>query len=396
MFLEKTVERNKELVQAAFNLHREGLILPDTYVIDLDTLIENARKIKAEADKYGIKLYFMTKQIGRNPIIAKEFMKLGYEGAVVVDFREAEVMINNDIKIGHVGHLVQIPKALIEKVVKSKPDYITIYSVEKAKEINEACEKLGIKQNIMLRVLGKNDNLYSGQYGGFKLEALKTIGKELINFKNLNIAGLTSFPCFLYDNNRNEIMRTKNIDTIKEAKEILEREFDLTIEQLNMPSATCTSSIKKIYEEGGTHGEPGHGLTGTTPYHKYNNLEELPAMVYVTEVSHNLLEKGYCYGGGHYRRSHMENALVGESIESSKMVKVTPPTNESIDYYFELSENCRVSDTVIMAFRTQIFVTRSNVALVKGIHKGKPDIVGIYDSQGKKLVPRGPENGRGN
>ena len=396
MFLEKTVERNKELVQAAFNLHREGLILPDTYVIDLDTLIENAKKIKEEADRYGIKLYFMTKQLGRNPIISKEFMKLGYEGAVVVDFREAEVMINNNIKIGHVGHLVQIPKALIEKVVKSRPDYITIYSIEKAKEINEACEKLGLKQNIMLRVLGENDNLYSGQYGGFKLEELKYIGEELIKLKNLNIAGITSFPCFLYDTNSNEIKRTKNIDTIKEAKEILEREFDLSIEQLNMPSATCVNSIKKIYEEGGTHGEPGHGLTGTTPYHKHNNGDELPAIVYVTEVSHNLLDKGYCYGGGHYRRSHMENALVGEDLEKSKIIKVIPPTDESIDYHFELSENCKVSDTVIMAFRTQIFVTRSNVALVKGIQKGKPEIVGIYDAQGKKLGPRGPKNGRRN
>ena len=383
MFLEKTVERNKELVQAAFSLHRQGLILPDTYVIDLDTLIENAKKIKEEADKYEIKLYFMTKQLGRNPIIAKELMKLGYEGAVVVDFREAEVMINNNIKIGHVGHLVQIPKALIEKVVKSRPEYITIYTIEKAKEINEACERLGIKQNIMLRVLGENDNLYSGQYGGFKLEELKSIGEELIKLKNLNIAGIASFPCFLYDTNSNEIKRTKNIDTIKEAKEILEREFDLSIEQLNMPSATCVNSIKKIYEEGGTHGEPGHGLTGTTPYHKYNKGEELPAIVYVTEVSHNLLEKGYCYGGGHYRRSHMENALVGEDLENSKMVKVIPPTDESIDYHFELSENCKVSDTVIMAFRTQIFVTRSNVALVKGIKQGKPEIIGIYDAQGE-------------
>ena len=385
MFLEKTVERNKELVQAAFKLHKEGLILPDTYVIDLDILIENARKMKEEADKYGIKLYFMTKQIGRNPIIAKEFMKLGYEGAVVVDFREAEVMINNNIKIGHIGHLVQIPKALLEKVIKAKPDYITVYTLEKAQEINEVCEKLGLKQNIMLRVLGENDDLYSGQYGGFKLEELKSIGSELIKLKNLNIAGLTSFPCFLYDVESNEIKRTNNINTIKEAKEILEREFDMKIEQLNMPSATCVNSIKKIHKEGGTHGEPGHGLTGTTPYHKYNNGEEIPAMVYVTEVSHNLLDKGYCYGGGHYRRSHMENALVGESFYASKLVQVTPPTDESIDYHFELSENCKVSDTVIMAFRTQIFVTRSNLALVKGIQKGNPEIVGIYDSQGKRV-----------
>lgn len=385
MFLEKTIERNRELVQATFKLHKDGLLLPDTYVIDLDTLIENAKKIKDEADKYGIKLYFMTKQIGRNPLICKEFMKLGYDGAVVVDFKEAETMIDNGIKIGHVGHLVQIPKALIEKVIKSRPDYITVYSIEKAKEINEACERLNIKQNIMLRVLGENDNLYSGQYGGFKLNELKKFGEELVKLNNIKIAGVTSFPCFLFNEESNEIKRTNNIDTIKEAKEILEKELNVKIEQLNMPSATCVNSIKSIYEEGGTHGEPGHGLTGSTPYHKANDGAELPAMVYLSEVSHNLLDRSYCYGGGHYRRSHMENALVGTDIDNSKMIKVIPPTDESIDYHFELSENCKVSDTVIMAFRTQIFVTRSNVAIVKGIKSGKPEIVGIYDSQGRRI-----------
>jgi predicted amino acid racemase len=37
-----------------------------------------------------------------------------------------------------------------------------------------------------------------------------------------------------------------------------------------------------------------------------------------------------------------------------------------------------------MAFRFQIFVTRSDVVLVKGIQEGCPGIVGIYDSQGRK------------
>lgn len=385
MFLEKTINRNRKLVQAAFKLHKEGLIMPDTYLIDLDTLIENAKKIKEEADKYGIKLYFMSKQIGRNPLVCKEFMKLGYDGAVVVDFKEAEVMIDNNIKIGHVGHLVQIPKNLIEKVIKSRPDYITVYSIEKAKELNEVCSKLGLNQKIMLRVLDENDNLYSGQYGGFKLNELKSIGEELTKLKSLNLAGVTSFPCFLFNEEINEIKRTNNIDTIKKAKEILEKEFNIKIDQLNMPSATCVNSIEKIYREGGTHGEPGHGLTGSTPYHKFNDGAEFPAMVYVSEVSHNLQDKAYCYGGGHYRRSHMENALVGQDLENSKIIKVIPPTDESIDYHFELSENCKVSDTVVMAFRTQIFVTRSNVAIVKGIKSGNPEIIGIYDSQGRKV-----------
>ena len=108
-------------------------------------------------------------------------------------------------------------------------------------------------------------------------------------------------------------------------------------------------------------------------------------MVYVSEVSHNLLDRAYCYGGGHYRRSHMENALVGTDVDNSKMIKVIPPTDESIDYHFELSENSKVGDTVIMAFRSQIFVTRSNVAVVKGISTNKPEVVGLYNSLGMEI-----------
>ena len=38
-----------------------------------------------------------------------------------------------------------------------------------------------------------------------------------------------------------------------------------------------------------------------------------------------------------------------------------------------------------MSYRTQIFVTRSSVAVVKGIKEGNPKLLGIYDSQGRKI-----------
>ena len=72
MFLEKTIRRNPALVQTSFDLHQKGLILPDTYVIDLDALLANAKHIIESAQKYDLKMYFMLKQLGRNPIIAKE------------------------------------------------------------------------------------------------------------------------------------------------------------------------------------------------------------------------------------------------------------------------------------------------------------------------------------
>ena len=60
-------------------------------------------------------------------------------------------------------------------------------------------------------------------------------------------------------------------------------------------------------------------------------------------------------------------------------------SDENIDYYMEVDGEQPVGATAIMAFRTQIFVTRSEIAVVKGIQKGNLEVVGIYDSQGKYL-----------
>lgn len=385
MFLDVTIRRNPKLIDAAFKLHNEGIIEPDTYILDLDTIIENAKEIKEEADKYGVKLYFMTKQFGRNPYVANELMKIGYEGAVAVDFREAEILAHNNIKLGHVGHLVQIPKNKIEDILKRKPDYITVYSLEKAKEISSAALKLGIVQKIMIRVIDKGDILYPAQYGGFYLEELLGYAKEIIKLPNIVLSGATSFPCFLYDEKTGDINETHNIYTLQKAKKLLEHNLGIKLEQINTPSANCSCNIKNVAKFGGTHGEPGHGILGTTPIHAVRDEVEKPAIVYVSEISHNLGDESFCYGGGHYRRSHMENALVGKNIADASRYKVETPDVESIDYYFTLNNRAGVGDTVIMCFRTQIFVTRSKVAVVKGIQNNKAKLIGIYDSQGRLI-----------
>jgi predicted amino acid racemase len=385
MFLEATLRRNPKLIEAAFRLHSEGLIEPDTYLIDLDMMLKNAKEIKKEADKYEIKLYFMTKQFGRNPYISRELMKLGYEGAVAVDYREAEVLASGGVPLGHIGHLVQIPKHKIEGVLKVKPQYITVYSVEKAKEVSEAAVRLGIIQKVMIRVIDKGDMLYPAQYGGFYLEELFEKAKEIIKLPNIILSGITTFPCFLYDDKEGFVKETPNAYTLQKAKKVLEDELLINIEQVNMPSATCSCNMSNIAKFGGTHGEPGHGILGTTPIHAVSDQPEIPAMVYVSEVSHNLGNESFCYGGGHYRRSHMSGALVGKSLDSAVKYNVETPQADSIDYYFALDNTAAVSDTVVMSFRTQVFVTRSKVAIVKGIQGDKPELVGIYDSQGSFL-----------
>jgi predicted amino acid racemase len=383
MFLKKTIEWNSALVEAAIYLHQKGELLPDTYVIDTDTLFANAARIRQTAGNNQVHLYFMLKQLGRNPEIARELLRLGYDGAVAVDFREALWMIQNGIQLGHVGHLVQIPKACLEQILSSKPEMVTVYSVEKAREINEVCKKLNLEQKIMLRTVESGDVLYSGQYGGFSLKQLPDAAKEIRKMEHLRISGLTSFPCFLFNSQTGRIEPTQNVKTMCRAKEIL-MDMGFEIEQMNMPSVTCCASIPEIHRLGGTHGEPGHGLTGTTPLHAVANCEEIPCLVYLTEVSHNWDKKAYCYGGGYYRRSHVRQALVGP-LEKGKILGVIPPSAESIDYYFGLDGPAEVSESVVMAFRTQIFVTRSQVALVSGISRGNPQVDGIYTPFGRRV-----------
>ncbi|GBU10398.1 pyridoxal 5'-phosphate binding protein [Erysipelotrichaceae bacterium] len=383
MFLTMTTNRNQELIDFAVELHQKGQILPDTYVIDVDTLCENARMLACSAKEYGIELYYMTKQIGRNPYLAKKIHEAGIKKAVVVDFKEALLLMDAGLPLGNVGHLVQIPNQLLKKILAYGTDYVTIYSIEMLKKVDAVAGELGIIQPVLLRILDEGDRIYEGQYGGFMLDDLPALMQEFKKLLSIRITGLTSFPCFLYQAEQGEFMSTPNAQTLYRAQ-ILLNKAGFAITQLNMPSATCVRSLKFLAEIGGTQGEPGHALTGTTPMHAKEVLAEKPALVYVSEISHRFKGKSYCYGGGYYRRGNLSNALIATKGMPYTETKVSPFDNESIDYYLELAGMQPQDATVIMAFRTQIFVTRSEVALVEGLSTNTPKLVGIYDSLGKK------------
>lgn len=385
MFINKMLETNKNLINVSFDLHQKGLILPDSYVIDVDAFIDNATKIYNEAKKRNIDVYFMLKQVGRNPILAKELVKIGYKGAVVVDFKEAQVMMRHNIPIANLGHLVQTPKALLQSVVDYGCHYYTVFSIDKIRDLNECAKKSNKKIKIMLKVVGQDDMIYSGQTAGFRLEVLDEVIPQIKQFENVEIKGITSFPCFLYNEEKGVICATENFNTLMKAKEIL-KAHGIDVENVNAPSASSVAAIQAMERFEVNSIEPGHGLTGTTPLHAKKECAENPCVVYVSEISHNFDGLGYCYGGGHYRRGHVENALVGKMLTESKKVKVIPPTDESIDYYFGLDEECKVSDTVVMSFRFQVFVTRANVCLVYGIQSGKAELRGTYTSLGDEIA----------
>ena len=194
MFLNSLLEENAALADVALQLIGEGAILPDTYVLDLDMIRENAGKIASEAHENGLESYFMLKQLGRNPLVANALADLGYCGAVCVDYREALVMARANVPIGHVGHLVQVPRNVIKSVLSAHPDVVTVYSVEKAAELSDAAESLGERQKVLLRVRKESDTTYPGQSAGFLLANLEKIVTQLERMPGIRIAGVCLFP----------------------------------------------------------------------------------------------------------------------------------------------------------------------------------------------------------
>ena len=136
MFLKTVMERNQPLVRLGIEWQQNGVILPDTYLLDYDTILENARSIKQAGDANGVQNFFMLKQIGRNPLIARALTDMGYVGAVCVDFREALTMVENQIPLGNVGHLVQLPRAALKKILR---DQRSLHRAGPAPEADAPC-----------------------------------------------------------------------------------------------------------------------------------------------------------------------------------------------------------------------------------------------------------------
>ena len=83
-----------------------------------------------------------------------------------------------------------------------------------------------------------------------------------------------------------------------------------------------------LAEFGATHVEPGSCLTGQTPLHAVSDEPELPAMVYVSEISHLDGDTAYSLAGGLYPRSRAQSALIygnPDELPIEAQVRLEPP-----------------------------------------------------------------------
>jgi predicted amino acid racemase len=388
MFLDVLKRRNPAFLEAVLQLHEEKRLEANTYVLDLQTVRENTAVIKQKADQHGLQVYAMTKQVGYNPVLQRIVADAGIPSFVAVDWMAARKMHMQGFKLGHVGHLVQAPKGAVLDLVKMRPEVFTVFSVQKARELNEAAQKNGFKQNVLLRVYGENPVFYPGHEGGFFAgPALIEGAKEIAAMSHLEIAGVTSFPCMLFDKEAQDVRPTVNFETAVKAAELLQKELNIKVKQINTPGTNSSDAFEMMAGLGSTHVEPGHGLTGTTPLATVRDTAEKPAVLYLSEISHLYNGRGHVFGGGLYvdpvRGPYPLRAFVGKEM-TERNAELIPAGG--IDYYGYIDGRVQEGEPVIFGFRPQVFFTRGQVAAVDGIREGNPKVIGYYDSQGNAIV----------
>jgi predicted amino acid racemase len=395
MFLEVLKRRNPEFIKAAVELHQKGELKSNSFVIDLDVVRENVRIIKEDADKYGLDIYWMTKQINRNPEVLKVLAEIKSPKTIAVEIDGARIIVDNGGVVGHIGHLVNIPKNDIPWILDIDPEIITVYSAQKAKDIAAVAKQKGKVVDLMLRVVDDDNFFYPGQTGGTYLKDLLDTAKEIQKMENVRLAGITNFPAMLFDEKKKQVVPCNNMRTILDALDLIKSKTDIKLKQVNMPGTTSTAIIETLAKKGATHIEPGHGMTGTTPISIVKDLPERPGILYLTEVSHMMGKTAYIFGGGMWVdpvfSPYQLMAFVHREPDEifTQKVKAKFPPYELIDYYGDLmpgpGQDVRINDSVVFGFRQQIFVTRGLTAVVSGVQEGHPKVLGTYDTAGRKI-----------
>lgn len=397
MFLDLLKRRNPAFLEAVATLHQSGQLPANCYAIDLDAVVRNAAAIKSETDRLGLRAYVMTKQIGRNPDVSKALVGVGLTHAVGVDLDCALAAASGGLGIGHLGHLVQIPRGDAAIAAGLEPDFWTVFSAAKAAEAATASSSIGRDQALLLRVYGPGDNFYRGHEGGVSIDDVVELADQVDHLDGAHFAGVTTFPATLFDQAARTVKTTPNFETIRAAAAALRAAGRQNVE-VNAPGTTSAAMLQMLADGGATQVEPGHGLTGTTPWHAVEDLVEDPAIAYVSEISHCWQDRAFFFGGGLYVDPVLPHGpatravVAGRGADSAEWqtVPVEMPAPQAIDYYATLgvadAPHVQPGDSVILGFRPQVFVTRARTAAIAGVASGNPTVLGVWASDGSACV----------
>jgi predicted amino acid racemase len=285
-----------------------------------------------------------------------------------------------------------VPTAETAAAAAMAPAYWTVFDDERAARAAAASRAVGRTQPMLARLQADGDIFYLGHEGGFPAADVVAVADRIDRLEGARFAGITTFPALLFDHAARRMCTTPNLGTLRRAAEALRRAGRTDVE-INAPGTNASQGLHLLAEAGATQCEPGHGLTGTTPLHALEDLPELPAVAYVSEVAHRHQGRAYCFGGGLYIDpifpEYPLQAIVAKmpTVAAEALFPVEIPPPSAIDYYGMIdapdAAKAAVGDTVVFGFRPQVFVTRAYTVGIAGLHDGEPRLGAIFDAAGR-------------
>jgi predicted amino acid racemase len=395
--LAKALDRNPAMLEAAIRLHQEGAIPPATHLIDLDAVCSNARVIAEAARRFGLTAFAMTKQDGHEPHMTGVVLDAGFDGVTAVEAMQAYRIQRYGFPLGNVGHTSQLPRADVCRVLAMDPQFATVYTLEAAQRISAACVKLGRTQPLYLAVGRAGDEgTHAELFGGWDEAGCVEAVRPILSLPNVVVAGLAQHITIDYPSQDDPYTArpTEAFFTALRAREQLERSLGLHELRINC-SGNCnavTAAILASY--GATDIEPGAALVGSGRFHALLDMPEIPAQVFVSEITHHWAGNAYAIGGGFGFVWDMDGTLapfrglVGRSLDQARIQPLDFCGRPWYDVYglFEDPDRvAKVGDTLLFVHLPQVIMERCYVAAVSGISKQRPVVEAVLDSQGTHL-----------
>ena len=229
-------------------------------------------------------------------------------------------------------------------------------------------------------------------------EEAVAFARQLQGLDNVRVVGATSYPTTTFSIvNKTHQLSGQFLTTMK-VVERMQKELGVEVEQVNAPGRNSVPTMACVAEGGGTHVEPGQSFLGTLPAMAFEwDSPELPAVAYVTGISHNFAGHAIAFGESFMATATMGSlrndihteyiyAVVGDDPDKmleQGLVLAKPQDFWHSDLGWSMyaalmpsgTQRANVGDTAVYGFRPQVYRTpKGRVAVISGIQRTGPSL----------------------
>jgi predicted amino acid racemase len=392
VLLAKALERNPGMLDAAIRLHQDGRIPPNTHLVDLDAVADNARAIAGAARRHGVRVFAVTKQDGHEPHSTRVALDEGLDAITAVEAMQAHRIHRFGFPIGNVGHTQQLPRGDVGRILAMEPATVTVYSVEAAAAVSEAAGRMGRVQPVYVTVANPGEEGTEPELVGGWTEAECVDGiRPMLELPHVRVAGIAQHVTIDYASQDDPATArpTEAFRTALRAKEALERELGLAELGINCAGNVNAITLGVLAGLGATEVEPGAALVGSGRFHALLDMPERPAQVHVSEITHHWNGNAYAIGGGFNFVWDMAGTLlplrglVGRTLDQAREQALEfrgSPWYDMHGLFADEERVARAGDTLLFVHLAQAMVERCYVAAVSGISRGEPTFEALFDN----------------